>query len=87
MPSAQPVMYSALLTMFARKKRVPIDPPNSGPNVRLIMTEVVKLRVSKKDNLYLLQLKRFHNTLSEIQFLLHGVNIMPPLYFKCDFKP
>jgi len=43
MPSAQPVMYRALLTMFARKKRVPIDPPNSGPRVRLIMTEVVKL--------------------------------------------
>lgn len=43
MPSAQPVMYRALLTMFARKKRVPIDPPNSGPRVRLIMTEVVEL--------------------------------------------
>jgi hypothetical protein len=40
MPSAQPVIYRALLTMFARKKRVPIDPPNSGPSVRLIMTEV-----------------------------------------------
>lgn len=37
-PSAQPDMFRALLTTFARKNSVPIDPPKSGPNVRLIMT-------------------------------------------------
>jgi hypothetical protein len=31
--------------MFARKKRVPIEPPNSGPSVRLIITGVIKLSV------------------------------------------
>lgn len=32
-------MHRALLTMFAKKKRVPIDPPNSGPSVLLIITK------------------------------------------------
>lgn len=43
-PSANPTVYNALLTMFAKKNNVPIDPPNSGPNVRLIMTELDPLR-------------------------------------------
>lgn len=38
-PSTQPDIHSALLTIFARKKRVPIEPPNSGPKVLLIMTK------------------------------------------------
>lgn len=37
-PSTHPVTYSALLTILAKKKSVPIDPPKSGPSVRLIIT-------------------------------------------------
>lgn len=37
-PSTHPVRQRALLTIFARKNNVPIDPPSSGPNVLLIMT-------------------------------------------------
>lgn len=38
-PSAHPEIHRALLTTFARKKSVPIDPPKSGPRVLLIITE------------------------------------------------
>lgn len=37
-PSAHPEMQRALDTMLAMKKMVPIEPPNSGPSVRLIIT-------------------------------------------------
>lgn len=40
-PSEHPTRYKALLTKFAKKKSVPIDPPNSGPNVLLIITEIL----------------------------------------------
>lgn len=35
-------MASALPTILAKKNSVPIAPPNSGPNVRLIMTFKMK---------------------------------------------
>lgn len=38
-PSTHPDMQRALLTTLAKKNKVPIDPPNSGPNVLLIITE------------------------------------------------
>jgi len=38
-PSTQPVRYNADDTTFARKNKVPIDPPNSGPKVLEIMTK------------------------------------------------
>jgi len=44
-PSAKPTVYKALLTRLAKKNKVPIDPPNSGPNVLLIIT-ISKLRNS-----------------------------------------
>lgn len=41
MPSTQPVMASAAPTRLARKNSVPMEPPNSAPSVRLIMTGCV----------------------------------------------
>lgn len=38
-PSAQPDTHKALETIFAMKNNVPMEPPNSGPSVRLIMTD------------------------------------------------
>lgn len=37
-PSAHPEIFNALLTTLARKNNVPIEPPKSGPSVRLIIT-------------------------------------------------
>lgn len=37
-PSTQPDIQRALLTIFAKKNKVPIEPPNSGPSVLLIIT-------------------------------------------------
>lgn len=38
-PSANPTVYKALLTILAKKNNVPIEPPNSGPSVLLIITK------------------------------------------------
>lgn len=43
-PSVQPTIYNALLTTFAKKNKVPMEPPNSGPSTLLIMTIREKLR-------------------------------------------
>jgi len=43
-PSTHPVRQRALLTIFAKKNNVPIDPPSSGPNVLLIITVYAVLR-------------------------------------------
>jgi len=41
-PSVQPDMAIADPTTLAKKKRVPIEPPNSKPSVRLIITMKTK---------------------------------------------
>jgi len=43
-PSTHPVRQRALLTIFAKKNNVPIDPPSSGPNVLLIITVYAVIR-------------------------------------------
>lgn len=39
-PSTQPVVYRALLNTFAKKNKIPIAPPNSGPRVLLIISVI-----------------------------------------------
>lgn len=53
-PSTQPVMYKPEEKMLAMKKRVPMEPPNSGPRARLIMTEtkVGFIRLNKYGGLH-----------------------------------
>lgn len=47
-PSTQPEMHRPLLTILAKKNKVPIEPPNSGPKVRLIITERLSRTIFKK---------------------------------------
>lgn len=47
MPSVQPDMAMAQPTTLAKKKSVPMEPPNSRPSVRLIMTAKPKGEIIK----------------------------------------
>jgi hypothetical protein len=46
--STRPAALYALQSALAKKNNVPTEPPNSGPNARLIMSKV------KKENLLIL---------------------------------
>lgn len=60
--SVKPEMYNAHEKTLATKNRTPMLPPNSGPNVRLIMSKKRKFQNSKNRFLWMLnQIKKLFN--------------------------